>query len=78
MIFLSNKTKDQFNERLIKMSKNKAKSQFKDEEYLMKIKELQRKIVEQEITINTLNTARNNDQSEKIKVRFCLTLKYII
>ena len=51
------------------MSKNKSKSQFKDEEYLSKIKELQRKIVEQEISINTLSMARNNDQSEKQKVR---------
>jgi hypothetical protein len=52
----------------MKMSKNKSKAQFKEEEYLSKIKELQRKIVEQDISINALNMARHNDQSEKLKV----------
>ncbi len=40
----------------------------KDEDYLTKIKDLQRKIIEQEIEINSINMNKNTDQTERIKV----------
>lgn len=71
VVKVSKMIEEHYNERLIELTKKKAMSQFKDEEYISKIKELQRTIAEQEIQMKEIRENANKvDASEKIKTEY--------